>query len=267
MSSRGVYLPTDDPDTYLSTDLANAGWYEEGQHGGAIAALITGHIEKVPTLAPMEVARVTIELFRVIPLVPLTISTRVIREGKKIQTVEAAVTNSSGQLLSIALVQRLRTAVRRLPGAAAPATTTFAPPEECEPVEFWGHGATDKVMFHRDAIEIRQIEGDLSSKGPGSVWIRPVVAVVAGETTTPAQRGALTADFSNGVSRALDDEWVFMNTDLTISLARHPIGEWVALDAQSLYHAQGRGLATATIWDRDHQIGLSAQTLFLDRLS
>lgn len=267
MTCRGVYLPTDDPNTYLSTELANAGWYDEGQHGGAIAALITGHVEKVPTLAPMEVARVTIELFRVVPLVPLTISTRVVREGKKIQTVEASVTDPSDQLLSLALVQRLRTADRPLPADAVPPVTSLPPPEDCEPVRFWGHGGTDKPMFHRDAIETRQISGSLTDKGPGAVWIRLVEPVVAGESPTPAQRAALTADFSNGVSRALDDDWVFMNSDLTIALARHPVDEWVALDAVSVYHHRGRGLASATLWDRDHQIGCSAQTLFLDRVS
>ena len=267
MSSQGVYLPTDDPDTYHSTELANAGWYEEGQHGGAIAALITGQVEKVPTLAPMEIARVTIELFRVVPLVPLTISTRIVREGKRIQTVEAMVTAPSGQVLSMALVQRLRTADLPPPRQASPPPTTMPAPDDCPPVSFWSHGEPGKVMFHHDAIEVRQIRGRLGERGPGAVWIRLTEPIVAGETPTPAQLAALTADFSNGVSQALDDDWVFMNSDLTVSLARHPVGEWVALDAASVYHDQGRGMASATIWDRFHQIGRSTQTLFLDRVS
>ncbi|HEX6286116.1 MAG TPA: acyl-CoA thioesterase domain-containing protein, partial [Acidimicrobiia bacterium] len=88
----GVYVPGGSANVYESTSLANAGWYDEGQHGGAFAALIVGHVEEnVPTLTEMQVNRLTVEIFRVIPLVDLRIETDVLREGKRIQSVEAHV--------------------------------------------------------------------------------------------------------------------------------------------------------------------------------
>ena len=91
----GVYLPGDTASVYESTPLANAGWYDEGQHGGALAALVVGHIEdSVPTLTSMQVSRLTVEIFRVIPLVQLRMETEIVREGKKIQTVQARVFES-----------------------------------------------------------------------------------------------------------------------------------------------------------------------------
>ncbi|HEX6222277.1 MAG TPA: acyl-CoA thioesterase domain-containing protein, partial [Acidimicrobiia bacterium] len=85
----GVYLPGESANVYRSTPLANAGWYDEGQHGGAFASLVAGHVEEqVPTLAEMQVDRLTVEIFRVIPLVDLRIETEIIREGKRIQSVE-----------------------------------------------------------------------------------------------------------------------------------------------------------------------------------
>jgi hypothetical protein len=42
----------------------------------------------------MQVSRLTVEIFRVIPLVPLRIETEIVREGKKIQTVQARVFES-----------------------------------------------------------------------------------------------------------------------------------------------------------------------------
>jgi len=263
----GVYLPTADPSTYESTPLANAGWYEEGQHGGALAALITGHIEKAPTLAPMQIARVTVEIFRVVPLVPLTITAEVVREGKRIQKIRAEVTDPSGTLLSVASVQRLRTADRPLPeGAETPAVSL--PPSgrgRAPDPTTWGVGHSGKVMFHRNAIEIREVEGGFSEPGPGSVWIRPTVPIVAGEAISPAQRVVVVGDFCNGVSRSLGDDWVFMNSDLTIHIGRYPESEWVALDAESFYSDSGRGVAVGSIWDETAWVGRSAQTLFLDR--
>ena len=47
-------------------------------------------------------------------------------------------------------------------------------------------------------------------------------------------RAAMVGDFCNGISSVLDfREWTFINGDLTIHLARLPVGEWILLDAQS----------------------------------
>lgn len=260
-----MYLPTDDPDAYESTQLANAGWYDEGQHGGAVAALITGHVEThVPALTPMEVARVSLDLFRVVPLTTLRVATRIIREGKRIQTVEAQLLDRSGTVLTLATVQRLRVADMRVPVDAAPETTRFPGPEDCPAVDFWRR--SDKEMFHSHALEFRMVEGDLAEKGPATVWTRLVVPIVAGSQVTPAQRAALAGDFANGVAHKLDDDWVYMNSDLTVGMARPPRGEWVAVAADSLFHDRGRGLAHAHLWDTDHRFGQSTQTLFVDRV-
>lgn len=264
MTAEAVYLP--DGDFYVSTELANAGWYEEGQHGGAITALITGHVEKVPTLTPMEVARVSVELFRVVPLVPLRIESRVVREGKKIQTVLADVRGPDGTLLASATVQRLRVADRPVPDEAKTASTTLDPPELCRPVDTrtWGHGESAKRMFHRNAIEVREIHGTFGESGPGAIWVRLTAQVVAGEQPTPAQRAVVVADFCNGVASRLGAGWVFMNSDLTVHIGRVPQSEWVALDADAMYHDKGRGVAWGSLWDEAAWVGRSAQTLFLD---
>jgi len=265
MTPEAVYLPTDDPNVYESTELANAGWYDQGQHGGAVAALVTGHVEAtVPTLTPMEVARVSLELFRVVPLVPLRIEIRIIREGKRIQTVEAQLIDPEGTVLTHALVQRLRVADRPIPPEAQTPAAPLPAPEGCPPMSF--ENRPSKVMFHSDAMEFRAVEGSLNEPGPATVWMRLTVPVIAGRPVTPAQRAALAGDFTNGISASLDlAEWVYMNSDLTVAITRPPEGEWVAISADSLYHHRGRGLTHAWLWDRDHKIGQSSQTLFVER--
>lgn len=264
----GVYIPTADQDTFESTPLSNAGWYDEGQHGGALASLIVGRAETVPTLTEMQIARVTVEIFRVIPLTPLTVKPNVIREGKRIQTIRVEVTDPDGTLLSLGIVQRLRIADRHLPDAAATEITELPGPEESQETDprTWGIGAPDKTMFHRDAIEIREIHGGFGSVGPGAIWVRPTVQIIAGRENTAAQRTVIAGDFCNGVSRRLSlDDWVFMNSDLTVHIGRYPHGEWIALDATSSYSDHGRGVATGTLWDTRNWVGRSSQTLYLDR--
>lgn len=263
----GVYLPTEDPATYESTELAGAGWYQEGQHGGALAALIVGHVEAIPTLAPMEIARLTVEIFRVIPLVPLRIEAQVVREGKRIQTVEALVYGPEGTLLSMATAQRLRTTDLDLPTEALGPPLELTPPDRLEshPGKQWGVGEVGRVLFHRNAIEVREIHGGFTSKGPGAIWLRLTKPIVAGSEVTRAQRAIVAADFCNGISRRVDaGDWVFMNSDLTVHLARYPVGEWIGLDAQSVYSPGGRGVATGSLWDTEGAVGRSTQTLYLD---
>jgi hypothetical protein len=73
---------------------------------------------------------------------------------------------------------------------------------------------------------------------------------------------------SSFFSRALDyREWVFMNPDLSVHLARYPEGEWVGLSAESAYGNLGRGVATGTLWDTGGWLGRTTQSLFLDRVS
>ncbi|HJS71291.1 MAG TPA: thioesterase family protein [Acidimicrobiia bacterium] len=267
----GVYLPGSTRGTYVSTPLANAGWYDEGQHGGALAALIAGHVEAtVPTLADMQVSRITVEIFRVVTLVPLRIATEVIRQGKRIQHVEAKVYDESDTLLSVANLQRLRVADLPLEDTAATPEMRLPMPDRVEArvSDAWGVGARKKVMFHRHAIEVREVEGGFDEEGPGTVWMRLTRPIVAGTEITPLQRIVATADFGNGISRALDfKKWVFMNPDLTVHVTRYPQGEWVALAAESAYGHQGRGVATGTLWDTSGWLGRTTQSLYLDHLA
>lgn len=265
----GVYLPEGD-DVYRSTPLANAGWYDEGQHGGALSALVAGHVEhRVPTIAEMQVSRMTVELFRVIPLVPLRIETEVVREGKRIQHVRAGVLDHEDTLLAVVNLQRLRVVDLPVPEDTAPPPLDLPDPEAItrRVGEAWGTGRREQTMFHRHAMEIREVAGGFEEPGPGTVWMRLTAPIIAGSHATPLQRVVATADFGNGISRSLDvGSWVFMNPDLTIHVSRYPEGEWIALAAVSTYGNLGRGVATGTLWDTSGWLGRSTQSLYLDRL-
>ena len=266
----GVYLPGPTKAHYESTPLASAGWFENGQHGGAIAALIVGHVEAtVPTLADMQVSRVTVELFRVVPIVPLRLETDVVREGKRIQIVRARVFDEEGTVLSEATIQRLRVDDLPLPDDASPPQLHVPAPDAVDGRvgDAWGVGRRGLTMFHRHAMEAREVHGGFEERGPATVWMRLTKPIVAGLEPTPLQRVVATADFPNGISRALDYEtWVFMNPDLTVHVSRYPTGEWIALDAESTYGHRGRGLATGTLWDETGWLGRATQTLYLDRV-
>jgi hypothetical protein len=72
------------------------------------------------------------------------------------------------------------------------------------------------------------------------------------------------ADAGNGVSSSADvREWLFINTDLTVHLTRLPAGDWVGMDAHSVYDASGIGAAHTVLHDERGPIGHGAQSLFV----
>jgi hypothetical protein len=270
---RACYLPVGSTgprggELFDSTRLSAAEWYPDGQHGGVVSALVTRAVERLPSLAPMEIARVTVELFRVIPVTRLEVVVEPVREGKRIQTSEVRVYGADTELAR-GLIQRLRVEELGMPPEYHDPVGMPPGPEGLETVPFREvvpFPDTGQVTFGRRAVEVRQARGSFAEPGPATVWFRFDVPLVEGEPMSPSQRAVLASDFSNGLSRLADgDRWLFMNSDLSVNLARPPVGEWVALDGESIWHGGGRGVATSHLFDRAGPIGRATQTLFLDR--
>jgi hypothetical protein len=252
-----VYVP--DGGRYLPTELARGPWSRHSQHGGAPSALLARELER--EAGELGIVRLTYEFLRPVPLKPHTITTRVVRPGRRARLIEATLETGG-----VPACRALGLALGRPPDSAPP-----VPPPQGEPlpppdgVEPSGSPPGPRPMFGGDAIELRFVKGHLLEPGPATAWLRFRVPLVEGETPTPLQRAAAAADFGNGVSASLD--WlqhVFINPDLTIYLARPPRGEWVGLDSRTTVETDGVGLATSVLHDVEGQIGHSTQALVVE---
>ena len=210
------------------------------------------------------VARLTIDLLRPVPLQPLDVVVRTTRPGRKVQWLEAALLADGVEVVRASALRVRVVDELGLPLAAPPEPTIAAP--ETLPTSAFEGPFTPEVGFWR-AMEIRQAAGSWADTGPGAMWFRLQVAIVAGETPSPLQRVAAAADFGNGVSSALPrGEYLFINPDLSIHLHRNPIGEWVCLDALTRAEQVGVGLAESALHDERGPIGRSIQALLVDHL-
>jgi Thioesterase-like superfamily len=264
--------PVDDAQRFLPTELGRGPWDDVSLHGGAIAALIAGVVESVPTLSPMMSSRLTLEVERPVPLRPLALSTQVQREGRRIQLVDVEVFDEEeGRLACRARCLRQRIGDVPLPADEALAPVLALPasppgPDAVEPRFSEWAGIDPLVRFHSHAVEHRLIAGSPDLAGPAVDWIRLTTDVVEGETVTPTQRVAAAADFANGLSHVLDfQRYLFVNTDLTIAMLRPPGGEWICLDSRTEHSASGAGLSSTVLFDQDGFLGRSMQSLFVDR--
>ena len=97
------------------------------------------------------------------------------------------------------------------------------------------------------------------------MWARMRGPLVDGEQPSGLQRLMVLADCGNGISSALPlDGWLFINPDLSVHLTRPPEGEWLCLQAQTRVDAaRGFGLASSRLFDRQGQVAVGAQSLFV----
>ena len=253
---------------FVPTVLCRGPWSPDAQHGGPPAALLGRAVERFEDGDMMQVARLTVELLRPVPLAPLTVATRWARPGRRVQLVEATL-RADGAEVARAVGLRIR---RVEPDLFAERDGELAPPPGPESGSAsappW-EGTLTTPAFHSHAVEHRFVGGGFDRPGPATDWVRLRVPLIEGEEVSPLSRVATAADFGNGISWVLSrlEGWGFINPDLTIYLHRLPAGEWVCLEAVSRVEPHGIGMAESRLWDQRGLIGRSLQSLLVDRAS
>jgi hypothetical protein len=244
---------------FVATEFARGPWDPNAQHGGAPAALLMREFENLPTPDGLIVARVTYEFLRPVPLGELLVDSRVVRGGKRVQLLDASLAAADGSE-----VMRARALQVRAADAVVPRTRTAPPPTPPESGHENDYVAPYRPMFAPDAIEIRFVDGAFYGEVPSTAWFRLRRPLLAGEPTSSLQLLAAAADFGNGISTVLPwDEYVFINPDLTLYIERPPVGEWVALEAQTLIASEGIGTAEGILYDERGRVGRATQALFV----
>ena len=239
----------------MPSELTRGPWDPNVQHAGPPSALLARAIELCEPRQDMRVGRVTVEILAPVPIVPLTVSARVVRPGRSVELLEASLEGPDGEVMR---ARGWRLAVNEV---RADWEQEQPPPgrEDATALEVFSSG--ERVGWHT-AMEIVFARGAFLEPGPATVWMRPRVALVDGEEITPLQRVLVCADGGNGVSAPLDwSRFIFINTDLSVHLLRPSEDEWVCLDAVT--HVDGIGLTDTALWDERGRIGRAAQTLLV----
>jgi hypothetical protein len=249
-----------DGDGYVATELTRGPWDPGAQHAGPPSALLGREIESLEDAAKFQVGRATFEILRPVPIGEVRVESRILRPGKRVQLVEASLSNDDGELVR-ATAWRLRTAEVELPDGAAGEEEPPPGPEEGWTPDFFPTG--QDVGYHT-AMEWKAVAGAFLEPGPATVWMRMRHPLLAGEEPTPLQRALFAADVGNGISAVLDwREYVFINVDLTVHFERMPEGEWVCVDAVTRPQANGIGTAESELSDQRGRIGRAAQSLLI----
>ena len=251
------YLPLGH-DRWRATVHTAGPWDTRFQHGGPPSALLARAIERCSPREDMLVARMAVDILGGIPVDDLELRSRVLRPGRSVELVEAALSAGGRDVARAQAWRVLRTtqkiAPRQQPAQPLPTETAEGAPSS---VDGWLDG-------YLSAVEWRFTAGAFGRPGSAAAWTRLRYPLVDGEPPSPLQRVLAVADSGNGISSELElADWHFINPELTVHLHREAIGEWVCLEAQTAISPGGVGLATSALSDLDGPIGVGAQSLLV----
>lgn len=235
-------------------------------HGGAVGALVAevGQEAMDPAYQPV---RLTVDLMKPVPLQPMTVGTRVLRTGRRLQLVEIGLRYGDA-LVAQALLLALRPAPLDAAGLNPPLVAPADSPDGVAPA--WSIDP-DAESFVGGGQEFRFLPQTML--GAGVAWFRLRRPVLDdGRPPSPLARAAAAGDVGGAVSARRGEggppatlDTSFVNADISIHLARPPEGDWIRVASQSRWEPSGIGFVDADLADAAGDFGSVNQALVLER--
>lgn len=247
---------------FVPSEISSSPWGPV-LHGRLIGGLTARFVEQARAADPdLVCTRLTIDMFRSAPLVPVRVSARTVRTGRRIAVLEVTVEQEKGPIGQgkVVLLRRSEQpegTFRATPGWAAPA-----------PGEALGSlpSGTDGRGLSRDAShrwrppwQAWAVDGP-SGPRSGGIWVRDVCPLIAGEELTPLVRVAMAADLSSPQSNSSERGLPFINADYTLYLGREPQGEFVGIQPYGHISERGVAVGQCVVHDEAGPLGFIATT-------
>jgi len=239
----------------IPTEWARGPWFADQQHGASLLGLIARFMERVPTYAPMRFTRITADLSRPVPLKPMVVEARPLRDGRRVQSLEATVA-VDGVVLCRGVATRIRVDPGLVPEALLPASLAedAAPPFATveTPYELDGPNFTDR-------LDVRRVDQTLGTRN--RTWYRLRGELIEGEEATPTVRLAAIADMVLSSGNQLGPGWVSINPEVSLQIEREPRGGWFCVSATARFGDDGIGASEAVLFDEEGRIGRSSKSI------
>lgn len=252
-----------DGDRFVPTAWTTSIWDPNALRGPVIAALLMYAVEERHSDPLFQISRMTTDMFRVAPKVPVTVTTAVAREGNRIRVVDATVIADGLEIARASVVMLRR--------AEAPDGTIWAPPSwEAPDPETLPPQKLDASRY--PLWEQRTFSGPALNSAPTGVlaprraWVRDVIEFVRGERPSALVRAGLASDYANPFANGSSDLGLnYINADASLYLHRDPIGEWIGIEAVAHNAAEGIAVGECALYDLHGPFGRTTVTSLANR--
>ena len=230
------FIP-DGSGAFQPTKFALSRWGVDTLSGPAIVGLAAWALEGEYGLPDFLPARLTTDLFKAAHRVPTVVRTRLVRDGRRIRNTECDIFQGEAIVARATMVQYRKSGPP--PGQEWVGQADFMPPA----------GITGAVY----AIGSDDVGWDDSGAVHQNISRKRVyhrtIDVVAGEVASPFVRTVVAAEATSLVTNLGTRGIGYINGDLTVALARLPIGDYVGVQADSHWCADGIANGSATLFD------------------
>lgn len=234
-------------DAVVATVLTQGAWDPKQQHGGLVQALLATTVESVPTLAPMQLTRLTVDMVRPVPIGErLHLSTHILREGKKIQVVAV-------EIRTVDALHARATALRIRAEDMAGRTTVPVTTVEHERVLPRPDDVAVMTIPKRAGVRPGFLGGVEMRPIPSGFWLRLKVPLFPGEPAAPIARLMVAADMVNTIGVQIDPtSFTTINPDMNVHVLRPPRSEWVSVFGDTRFQLDaGLGVSNGILGDLD----------------
>jgi hypothetical protein len=218
-------------------------------HGRLLAGLAARAVEAGSHDPLLRLVRLTVDMFRFPPMSALQVSTRVLRDGRRVRVVEVSIRSAD--------VEVARASALLLATGPHPSATMWRAPDWDAPLPETVPSAGDDDTDGGWDIRLLTPGGFWTAERK-RLWSRDRWQLVAGEEPSPAVRAALAADLPNPLANSGSAGLQFINAYLTLTLGRLPASEWIGLEVAGHLGHEGVAVGTCTLYDTLGAIGWSS---------
>ena len=233
---------------YVPSEGIRGPWGENEIGGGIITGLLAHQIDQHID-GQLHPARVTFDLFRPVPNGPLEMSSRVVREGRRIRVVDVSLVHD-GIEVGRATGLLIRRSEEPPGNVARPLVGDVGSPENI-PSDHWPDQPPGVGSFENRSLR------PTGGAEPAARWTRTTSPVVTGVPLTPLVRAAAAAEAASPVSNRSDEGLYFKNADTTAYMHRLPVGEWICLEVVARGSAEGVSVSECALHDEQGVFGRS----------
>lgn len=248
-----AYYRRIDANTFQPTIHTQGAWQETEQHMAVASALVTFALEQHEPRDDMQIARITWEIFGMIPLEQSHVEVTTVRPGRTIELLEATLTIGS------------RVIIRARAWRLAVSDTSAYAGSELPTMDGPSAGADeDATLTWPGGYIASLITRELPGGRPGrrQVWLKTKATLVEGEQVGPLAELVTRCDTANGIAVRIDPKkLMYPNVELSLHLVRAPKRGWIGLDTAVTFGPTGLGLTSSTIHDEDGPVGRVEQAL------
>jgi hypothetical protein len=247
-----------DGERFLPTPAGRGPWSTTSLHGRVVIGLLGAEIERRHSSPDYLISRLTVDMYRLPDSSPVTIETRVVRDGKRIKVVDAEFISNG--------VSMARATAQLLLKTDNPPGNTLPPPDWRVPSPLDLPEPEPRASLG-GMWRTRRIEGAMGVVGMRKAWISEARELIDGLPLTPFTRVAVSADITSPFANGGDQGLHFINTDVTLYLHREPKGEWIGYEVMTHAASDGIAIGQCRVHDETGLIGLSSVTALAQKTS